>query len=155
MKGFFQRRAFRPNVVIVIQSASIFFRRINNFALKFQNKIIKYYMETSSYPSLLNRLTKASSSRNGIPNFGNKHSNEKSTTMTNESLSYHIKNENRETVLKCIGVDDMGFIMRPPIGDSVDNSLFGKILIDPQGVEYKVKSIAMRQNILWLEIKDY
>jgi hypothetical protein len=75
--------------------------------------------------------------------------------MTNESLSYHIKNENWETVLKCIGVDDMGFIMRPPIGDSVDNSLFGKILIDPQGVEYKVKSIAMRQNILWLEIKNY
>ncbi len=74
--------------------------------------------------------------------------------MNNESLSYEVKNENRKTILKCIGLDDMGFIMRPPIGESIDNSLFGKILIDPQGVLYKVKSINMRQNILWLEIKD-
>lgn len=63
-----------------------------------------------------------------------------------------LKNENRKTILKCIGIDDMGFIMRPPIGEYVDNSLFGKILVDPQGIQYKVKSIGLRQNILWLEM---
>lgn len=74
--------------------------------------------------------------------------------MTSEAMSYEVKNECRKTTLKCIGVDDMGFIMRPPIGENVDNTLFGKVLIDSGGDAYRVKSINMRQNILWLEIKD-
>ena len=74
--------------------------------------------------------------------------------MINESCSYDLKNENQKKELKCIGIDDMGFIMRPPIGEFVDSSLFGKILIDPEGVEYRVKSVAVRDNLLWLEFGE-
>lgn len=74
--------------------------------------------------------------------------------MTHETITFNIKNENRKMVLKCIGIEDMGFIMRPPIGESIVNSLFGKTVIDPNGVEYKIRSIAVRQNILWLAMND-
>jgi hypothetical protein len=75
--------------------------------------------------------------------------------MTHEPITFRIKNENQKFILKWIGIDDMGYIMRPPIGENVDNSLFGKTVIAPDGVEYKVKSIAMRQNILWLAINEH
>jgi hypothetical protein len=74
--------------------------------------------------------------------------------VTHETITFNIKNENRKMVLKCIGIEDMGFIMRPPIGESIVNSLFGKTVIDPNGVEYKIRSIAVRQNILWLAMND-
>jgi hypothetical protein len=70
--------------------------------------------------------------------------------MIHGAVTFYIKNESQKIILQCIGVDDMGFIMRPPIGESINNSVFGKILIDLNGNEYKVKSIAFHENVLWL-----
>jgi hypothetical protein len=74
--------------------------------------------------------------------------------MTHETISFDILNENRKIALKCIGIDDMGYIMRPLIGENISNSLFGKIVFDPDGVKYKIKSVAVRENILWLEVNE-
>ena len=70
--------------------------------------------------------------------------------MTHGVVIFDIKDESQKVSLQCIGVDDLGYIMRPPIGEAINNSVFGKTLIDPEGIEYKVKSIAFRENILWL-----
>jgi hypothetical protein len=73
-------------------------------------------------------------------------------TLICGAVTFSIKNEDQKVVLQCISIDDMGFIMRPPIGEFVNQSFFRKTLVDSEGVEYKIKSIDFRQNIIWLEI---
>lgn len=73
--------------------------------------------------------------------------------MTHETITFNIKNENQKMVLKCIG--KMIWVLLCVLqSESLDNSFFGKIVIDPNGVEYKIRSIAVRQNILWLAMND-
>jgi hypothetical protein len=73
--------------------------------------------------------------------------------VTHETITFNIKNENQKMVLKCIG--KMIWVLLCVLqSESLDNSFFGKIVIDPNGVEYKIRSIAVRQNILWLAMND-
>lgn len=73
--------------------------------------------------------------------------------MTHETITFNIKNENQKMVLKCIG--KMIWVLLCVLqSESLDNSFFGKTVIDPNGVEYKIRSIAVRQNILWLAMND-
>jgi hypothetical protein len=67
-----------------------------------------------------------------------------------EPITFLWGNGNQKIVLLCIGIDDNGYIMQPPIGEYIENSILGKVLVGPDGIDYKINSIAVHQNLLWL-----
>ena len=65
-------------------------------------------------------------------------------------ITYQSMKNNKQIVLKCTGIDDTGFIMQPPDGSCLNDAIFGKLLTDSAGIGYKIKSIDLHQNIVWL-----